>query len=65
LQKETDMADNSGSSALLGLLVGGLIVFVVVVFAFGWWPDGTRTAEVNINTPKIEAPKAPAPAPSK
>jgi hypothetical protein len=59
------MADDSGSNTMLGLLVGGLIVFVVLVFAFGWWPGGTKTAEVNINTPKIEAPKVPAPAPSK
>jgi hypothetical protein len=50
------MAEDGGSNALLGLLVGGLIVFVIVVFAFGWWPGGTRTAEVNINPPKITAP---------
>lgn len=60
------MADDSGSNTLLGLLVGGLIVFVVIVFAYGWWPaGGTKTTEVNINPPKIEVPKAPSPAPSK
>jgi hypothetical protein len=60
------MADNSGSNTLLGLLVGGLIVFVALVFAFGWWPGQTRsTTEVNINPPKIEAPKIPSPSPSK
>jgi hypothetical protein len=60
------MAEDSGSSALLGLLVGGLIVFVALLFAFGWWPGGNaRTTEVNINPPKIEAPKIPSPTPSK
>jgi hypothetical protein len=59
------MADNSGSNTLLGLLVGGLIVFVVLTFAIGWWPNQTRTSEVNVNLPKIEAPKVPSPTPSK
>jgi hypothetical protein len=61
------MADNDGgSSALLGLLVGGLLVFVVIVFALGWYPGGTRTADVDVNikAPKVEAPSAPK-APSK
>jgi hypothetical protein len=56
------MADNDGgSSAMLGLLVGGLLVFVVIVFALGWYPGGTRTADVTIKAPQIEvpAPKAP------
>ena len=55
------MADNSGSNTLLGLLVGGLIVFVVLAFAIGWWPNQTRTSEVNVNLPKVEAPKVPSP----
>jgi hypothetical protein len=59
------MADNSGSNTLLGLLVGGLIVFVVLAFAIGWWPNQTRTTEVNVNLPKVEAPKLPNPTPSK
>jgi type II secretory pathway component PulM len=59
------MADNSGSNTLLGLLVGGLIVFLVLAFAIGWWPNQTRTTEVNVNLPKVEAPKLPSPAPSK
>ncbi len=53
------MADNSGSNAMLGLIIGGILVFVVLVFAFGWYPGGTRTADVNINAPKIEVPSAP------
>ena len=59
------MADTSGTNTLLGLLVGGLIVFVVLTFAIGWWPNQTRTSEVNVNLPKIEAPKVPSPTPSK
>ena len=59
------MADNSGSNTLLGLLVGGLIVFVVLAFAIGWWPNQTRTSEVNVNLPKVETPKVPSPTPSK
>jgi hypothetical protein len=59
------MADNSGSNTLLGLLVGGLIVFVVLAFAIGWWPNQTRTSEVNVNLPKVEAPKLPSPTPNK
>jgi hypothetical protein len=48
--------DNSGSNTILGLLVGGLLVFVVIAFAFGWYPGATRTAEVNIKVPKVEVP---------
>jgi hypothetical protein len=59
------MADNSGTNTLLGLLVGGLIVFVVLAFAIGWWPNQTRTSEVNVNLPKVEAPKLPSPTPGK
>jgi hypothetical protein len=59
------MADNSGSNTMLGLLVGGLIVFVVLAFTLGWWPGQTRTSEVNVNLPKVEAPKLPSPTPSK
>ena len=53
------MANDSGSSAVLGLILGGLVVFVIIVFALGWWPGGTRTADVNINAPKVEIPAAP------
>ena len=56
---EDYMADHSGSNAMLGLIIGGVLVFVVLVFAFGWYPGGTRTADVNISAPKIEAPSAP------
>jgi hypothetical protein len=46
------MADDSGGgNALLGLVVGGLLVFVVLVFAFGWGSNGTQT--VSVDAPKI------------
>jgi hypothetical protein len=56
---EDYMADNSGSHAMLGLIIGGLLVFVVLVFAFGWYPGGTRTADVKVSAPKIEVPSVP------
>ena len=49
------MADNSGSSAMLGLILGGLLVFVILVFAFGWGFNGQKTA-VNVEAPKINTP---------
>jgi hypothetical protein len=56
------MADNDGgSNTMLALLVGGLLLFVAMVFAFGWYPGSTRTAEVNIKVPEIQAPKVPSP----
>jgi hypothetical protein len=58
-KREDDMADNGGSNAMMGLIIGGLVVFVVLIFAFGWYPGGTRTADVNISAPKIDAPSAP------
>ncbi len=49
------MADNSGSNAMLGLIIGGVLVFVVVVFALGGFPGMQKSAYVNI-TPKITSP---------
>lgn len=54
------MADNgSGPSAILGVVIGALVVLGILVFAFGWYPGGDRTADVNVNAPKVEAPSAP------
>ena len=50
------MADDSGGNAMLGLILGGLLVFVVLVFAFGWGFQGQKTASVNIEAPKINVP---------
>ena len=30
------MADRGGGNAFLGFIVGGLLVFVAMVFVFGW-----------------------------
>jgi hypothetical protein len=46
------MAGNSSGNAILGLVVGGLLAFVVLVFAFGWGHhDETQTASLDM--PKI------------
>jgi len=50
------MADDGGGNALLGLVLGGLVVFVILVFAFGWGFNGQKTASVNIEAPKINTP---------
>lgn len=52
------MADNSGGNALLGLVLGGLVVFVAMAYAFGWYPGASQTASVKIEVPKISVPKA-------
>jgi hypothetical protein len=49
------MADGSGGNAMLGLIVGGVLVVVVLIFAFGGFPGMQRSADVNI-TPKITTP---------
>jgi hypothetical protein len=52
------MADNSGGNALLGLVLGGLVVFVAIAFVYGWGParDGGGTT-IKIEPPKIVQPK--------
>jgi len=50
------MADNGGGNAMLGLILGGLVVFVIMVFALGWGFQGQKTASVNIEAPKINVP---------
>lgn len=51
------MADgDGGSSALLGIVIGGILVFVVLAFAFGMMPGGRQTADVSISVPKISTP---------
>ncbi len=51
------MADgDGGSSALLGIVLGGLLVFVGLAFAFGMFPGGKQTADINISVPKITTP---------
>ena len=58
------MAGNSSGNAILGFVVGGLLAFVVLVFAFGWGAsrrDPNRLArhaqnlhhEVNLDTDRL------------
>jgi hypothetical protein len=54
------MADNgSGSTGVLGVLVGALIVVVVaggLLYATGMIGSNTKTTEVKIEMPKIDNP---------
>ena len=50
------MADDGGGNAMLGLILGGLVVFVILVLAFGGGLQGQKTASVNIEAPKINTP---------
>ena len=48
------MANDSGSSAVLGVIVGALLVGVVVLFFFGGIPWGSGSdadLEIKIDTP--------------
>jgi hypothetical protein len=49
------MADNSGSTGILGVLVGAFIVVAIGVFFFGGF-SGSGNVDVNIKPP-ISAPK--------
>jgi len=59
------MTDDSGSSAVLGVLVGALIVGAILFFVFVGFPDGGGSGgsdvDVSIDSP---APSVPPPAPS-
>lgn len=46
---------DGGSNAMLGLIVGGVLVFALVVFLLGGFPGAQKSANVNI-TPKITTP---------
>jgi hypothetical protein len=49
------MADGGGGNALLGLVLGGLVVFVVMVFVCGW-AGGKRDSQV-VELPTITTPR--------
>jgi hypothetical protein len=51
------MADNGGSNTFLAFIVGGLLVFVALVFVFGWGMRGMQTSSVTIEAPKVTIPK--------
>jgi hypothetical protein len=46
------MADNSGSSAILGVIVGAIIVVAIAVYAFGGFNGlgGSKTTNVNVGS---------------
>jgi len=55
------MADDSGSSALLGVIVGILIVAALLFFVFGGFPNtGGGGPDVDVS---VDAPSVPSPAP--
>ena len=47
------MADNSGGSALLGVVLGGVVVVLLVVFLFGGFGNfgGSKSVDINIKPP--------------
>ncbi|HEY7386496.1 MAG TPA: hypothetical protein VH743_22765 [Beijerinckiaceae bacterium] len=47
------MADNSGGSALLGVILGGVVVVLLVVFLFGGFGNfgGSKSVDINIKPP--------------
>ena len=52
--EETAMADGGGGNALLGLVLGGLVVFIAMLFVFGWaGKSGDKVVELpTISTPR-------------
>jgi hypothetical protein len=55
------MADNSGSSAILGVIVGAILVIGIAVYAFGGFGALTGRGDTNIRVSAPAAPAAPAP----
>ena len=49
------MAEGSGGNTFLALIVGGLVVFVALVFVFGWSGGGEKTVKVEL--PQIDRPR--------
>jgi hypothetical protein len=47
------MADNSGGTAMLGVVIGGIIVVLLVVFLFGGFGNfgASKSVDVNIKPP--------------
>ena len=49
------MADNSGGNSMLGVVIGGIIVVLLVVFLFGGFGNlgfgGSKSVDVNIKPP--------------
>lgn len=50
------MADNSGGNAMLGVVIGGIVVVMLVIFLFGGFGNfggfgGSKSVDVNIKPP--------------
>lgn len=55
---EKDMADGSGGTGILGVIVGAAIVIAVGLYAFGGFPGaGGKATTVNINPPAVTGSK--------
>jgi hypothetical protein len=57
MAQEQTMAEGSGGSGntFLAFIVGGLLVFVALVFVYGLQGSGDKTIKVEL--PKIDRPK--------
>lgn len=53
------MADNSGSSAILGVIVGAILVIGIAIYAFGGFGAITGRGDTNISVSTPAAPSAP------
>jgi hypothetical protein len=49
------MSDNSGGNAMLGVVIGGILVVMVVVFMFGGFGNfgSSKSVDVNIKPPAM------------
>jgi hypothetical protein len=47
------MSDNSGGNAMLGVVIGGILVVMLVVFLFGGFGNfgSSKSVDVNIKPP--------------
>ncbi|CAN5382676.1 hypothetical protein BH10PSE2_BH10PSE2_18100 [soil metagenome] len=60
--------NSGGGNAGLAFIVGGLLVVVAIiaffVFGRGMMPGQSKNVNVDVNLPKVEAPKLPSTTPS-
>ena len=53
------MADDSGGAgSMLGVIIGGVLVVVLVVFLFGGFGSfGGKSVDVSVKAPSVSSPK--------
>ncbi len=52
------MAEGSGSSGILGVIIGAVLVIGIGIFFFnGGFGNGGKSVNVNLNPPAASAPK--------